>query len=160
APRSCRSRGAPHPRSPPASFPTASQRNVVMCAIGWILQHGRDGCNGRTPPAYLAMAIPARECKAARDKSPHYFGRGPGMQKALKEQCDAFLHLAIWVLGDDTGRITDEASRKLQCQLAAFRFGQQARRQPPANGVQFEFRDRTFQAKQEAAVRCPRVVDA
>src|ERR1700694_2936750 len=106
------------------------------------------------------MAIPARECEAARSKSPHYLGRGPGVQKALEEQCDAFLHLTIWVLGDDTGRIADEASRKLQCQLAAFRFGQQARRQPPANGVQFELRDRTFQAKQEAAVRCPRIVDA
>src|SRR5258708_9603662 len=80
--------------------------------IGRILQHGGDGRNGRTPPAYLAMTIPARECDAARSKSPHHFGRGPGVQKALEEQCDAFLHLTIWILGDDTGRIADEATLK------------------------------------------------
>jgi hypothetical protein len=129
-------------------------------SIGRILQHGGDGRNGWTPPAYLTIAIPARKRETPCGKSPHHFGRGPGSQKALEEQCYAFLHLTIWVLRDNTGRIADEAGGKLLCQFAAFRFGQQARRQPPANGMQFELRDRAFQAQQEAAVRCPRIIDA
>src|SRR5450759_687537 len=61
-------------------------------SIGRILQHGGDGRNGWTPPAYLAIAIPARKREAACGKSPPHFGRGPGVQKALEEQCYAFLH--------------------------------------------------------------------
>ena len=58
----------------------------------------------------------------------------------------------------DASRI--KPGRQLQRQLAAFRFRQQACRKPPADGVQFEFRDRALQPEQEATIWSAGIINA
>ena len=73
---------------------------------------------------------------------------------------DPLLDLAVRILRNHAGGIADEACWKLECQLAALRLGQQARRQSTADCVQLEFRDRALGAEQEPTIGRPRIINA
>ena len=96
----------------------------------------------------------------ASGKNPCDLHCGADAQEAVKEQCNALLYFTVRVLGDDARRVADKAGRQLQRQLAAFRFRQQACRKPPADGVQFEFRDRALQPEQEATIWSAGIINA
>jgi hypothetical protein len=88
------------------------------------------------------MPIAAGKVETAVVQHPHDLGHGAELQEHLEYKPQSFLNRHVGILGDHTPRITDEADRQAERQLAALGLGKEACGQATADRVQLELRYR------------------
>ena len=81
------------------------------------------------------------------EKLQHLTGRA-FLQEDGKDELEAIMHLLMRILVHTSSGITHEATRQRQSQLAAAGLVQQSGGHARTNGMQFQFGELPFQAKQ------------
>src|SRR3954452_18772662 len=106
-----------------------------MVSGSGILQDARHRRYRCSRPTQVAVAVAAREIKAALVQDAHNLGDSAEFQEGLEHKPKPLLYLDVGILEDDPARVAHQTDRKHECEFAALSLGKQSSSQPAADCV-------------------------